>query len=79
MDEIITFVGAGAETTSNFLTMILLLIYERPSVLSRLREEISSVIKSDADMTIDNFKKLKYLDCIINETSRYFYAGAQTF
>ena len=30
------------------------------------------VIKSDKDITVENFKKMPYLDCVINEAMRFF-------
>jgi cytochrome P450 len=45
-------------------------VFEKPEVAERLRAEIDSVIKSDADITVANIKKLRYLECVIHETSR---------
>ena len=70
MDEIKTFTVAGSDTTSNFLTTMILYIFEKPEVLRKLTQEIDSVIGSDKDITVENFKKMSYLDCVINETSR---------
>jgi cytochrome P450 len=56
---------AGTDTTANFLTAMILSVYEHPKVLSRLADEINSVIKSDEDINIENFKKLPYLECVI--------------
>jgi cytochrome P450 len=36
IDEIKTFVIAGSETTSNFLTAMLLFTFEKPAIASRL-------------------------------------------
>ena len=37
-DEIKTFVVAGSETTSNFLVGLVFYVFEKPAVVSRLRE-----------------------------------------
>lgn len=63
---------AGADTTSNLLTALLLYVFEKPEVAQRLRDEINSVIKSEDDITVENMKKLPYLECVISETSRMF-------
>jgi cytochrome P450 len=41
--------------------------------------EINSVIQSDADITVDNFKKLNYLNCVITETSRMYSSSGGIF
>lgn len=66
VDDIKTFVVGGSDTTSNTLTAMILLVFEHPKVLERLRKEIDSVIHCDADITVENFKKLAYLECVIN-------------
>jgi cytochrome P450 len=45
-------------------------VFEKPEIAEILRAEIDSVIKSDADITVANLRKLRYLECVINETSR---------
>ena len=40
MDEIKTFTVAGSDTTSNFLTTMILYIFEKPEVLKKLTQEI---------------------------------------
>ena len=64
-DEICTFVVGGSDTTSNYLTAMILFTFEKPKVLERLKEEINSVIKSNEDITVENLKKLTYLDCVL--------------
>jgi cytochrome P450 len=78
-DEIKTFVIAGSETTSNFLNAMLLYIFEKPAVAQKLITEIQSTIASDEDITVDNFKKLPYLDNVILETSRIFTSAPGMF
>ena len=56
---------AGSETTSNLLVPIVFFVFQKPEVSERLKKEIKAVIKSDEDITIENFKKLSFLDCII--------------
>jgi hypothetical protein len=36
-------------------------VFEKPEIAEKLRAEINSVIKSDADITVANMKKLRYL------------------
>jgi len=44
--------------------MIIYYIGRNPEVHRKLRQEINSVIKSDADITHENLKKLNYIDWI---------------
>lgn len=61
---------AGSDTTSNLLAALLLYVFEQPRIVEKLRKEINSVVKSDSDITVENFKKLHYLECVISEISR---------
>ena len=38
----------------------------------KIKEVDNLVIRSDEDITVDNLKKLNYLDNVVNETSRIF-------
>ena len=51
---------------------MILSVYENPKITLKLKEEINSVVKSNDDITVDNIKKLTYLECVINETMRMF-------
>ena len=70
---------AGSETTSNFLQALKIYVFDKPEVVNKLRKEINSIIKSDKDLTVDNFKKMHYLDCIINEVFRVFATAVGLF
>lgn len=56
---------AGSDTTSNFLTAMILYTFEKPKVVEKLRKEMNSIIHSDEDITIENLKKLTYLECVM--------------
>jgi cytochrome P450 len=51
--------------------MMLHSIADNPEVEAKLRKSIQEVIKSDADITFDNLKKLHYIDWCQNESLRY--------
>ena len=72
VDEIKTFVIAGSETTANFLTAMILYVFEKPQVAEKLRKEIDSVIKSNSDITFENIKKMNFLEAVVNETERTY-------
>jgi cytochrome P450 len=47
-------------------------IGNNPQIHKRLREEVNSVIKSDQDITVENLKRLTYIDWIQHETTRMY-------
>ena len=52
---------------------------EKSKVSERLRKEINGVIKCDEDITVENFKKIPYLECVILEIIRVFCVVPHTF
>ena len=52
VDEVKTFIIDGSETTSNLFTGMILHMFKRPDIVERLRKEITSVVKSDQDITV---------------------------
>jgi unspecific monooxygenase len=64
-DEIMTMVAAGHETTAMALTWLAYAIYSRPSVLARLRAEVTSC-------NDDQIDGQPYLDAVIRESLRFY-------
>ena len=79
IDEIKTFVIAASDTTANYLTAMLFYMFEKPEIVKKLKNEIDSVIKSNEDITVENFKKMPYLECILSETARMFNPATNFF
>ena len=52
---------AGSETTANFLTAMILYVFEKPHIAEKLRKEIDSVIENNSDITFENIKKMSFL------------------
>jgi cytochrome P450 len=52
--------------------MLVFALGNHPKIHKRVREEINAVIKSDADITYENLKKLTYIDWIQYETTRMY-------
>jgi cytochrome P450 len=61
IDEIKTFMVAGSDTTTSFITAMLFFVCEKPELVERLRKEIDCVITTDKDINVNNFKKLPFL------------------
>ncbi|MCI30778.1 cytochrome P450 monooxygenase CYP97A10, partial [Trifolium medium] len=61
-----TMLIAGHETSAAVLTWTFYLLSKEPSVMSKLQEEVDSVL-GDRFPTIEDMKKLKYTTRVINE------------
>ncbi len=68
-DEVITLLLAGHETTATALAWTVHRLVEHPDVLTRVRDELHSVV-GDAPVTAEHVATLEYLDATIKETMR---------
>jgi cytochrome P450 len=69
--NILTFIGAGYETTAVALTWALYLIASAPDVQARLHEEATRVL-GDRRITGEDVAKLTFHDQVIKETMRLY-------
>ncbi|XP_062144826.1 protein LUTEIN DEFICIENT 5, chloroplastic isoform X2 [Alnus glutinosa] len=70
-DDLMTMLIAGHETSAAVLTWTFYLLSKEPSVMSKLQEEVDSVL-GDQFPTIEDMKKLKYATRVINESLRLY-------
>ncbi|KAK4605688.1 hypothetical protein RGQ29_000124 [Quercus rubra] len=70
-DDLMTMLIAGHETSAAVLTWTFYLLSKEPSVVSKLQEEVDSVL-GDRFPTIGDMKKLKYATRVINESLRLY-------
>ncbi|XVF30383.1 hypothetical protein REPUB_Repub16aG0052600 [Reevesia pubescens] len=70
-DDLMTMLIAGHETSAAVLTWTFYLLSKEPSVVSKLQDEVDSVL-GDRFPTIDDMKKLKYTARVINESLRLY-------
>lgn len=70
-DDLMTLLIAGHETSAAVLTWTFYLLSKEPSVMSKLQEEVDSVL-GDRFPTIEDMKKLKYTTRVINESLRLY-------
>jgi cytochrome P450 len=78
-DQVMTFLGAGHDTTATGVTWTLLLLSKHPKVQARLREEIrthfpfffDSATRETVDITKVDPDHLPYLDNVCRESLRY--------
>jgi len=69
IDESLTFLFAGHDTTSSLLSWCMSLLAHHPEVVSKIREEISTVL-GDRQAKYEDLKNLPYCDNVLKETLR---------
>jgi cytochrome P450 len=77
VNQLMTFLAAGHETTASALTWAVYLLCKHPEAQKRLREEIHAALPellSNPDFHVQStdIDGLAYLSAVINETSRIF-------
>ncbi|KAL7933075.1 cytochrome P450 [Trichoderma chlorosporum] len=70
IDNLITFLVAGHETTAATLSFTMYQLVTRPEVYRKVQDEIDRVVGSEP-LKIDHVGKLKYLSAVIRETLRF--------
>ncbi|XP_072931638.1 probable cytochrome P450 9f2 [Epargyreus clarus] len=73
--QVFIFFIAGFETTASTLTMIIHELALNPHIEEKLYQEIKIYKEQNKELTYDNLNKLKYLDCVINESFRKWAAA----
>jgi cytochrome P450 len=74
VDNILTFIGAGHETTAVTLTWALYLIANTPEVQARLLAEAREVF-GDGPVTAEGLSRLRFHEQVLDETMRLFTPG----
>ncbi len=72
MDQAITMIFAGYETTASLLQWIWFTLAKHPDTQNKLREEIASNIKDAENLTFQEVSKLEYLDQVFCECARLY-------
>ncbi|QIS16163.1 cytochrome P450 [Nocardia arthritidis] len=68
-DELMTFIGAGMETTATALSWVWQLLAEHPQARDRLRDEVRTVLGSRR-ATAEDLDRLPWTQAVIMETMR---------
>ncbi|KAK0501298.1 cytochrome P450 [Armillaria luteobubalina] len=70
VDQVLTFLGAGHETTASGLTWTLWLLANNKEHQSRLRDEVTPVFQENSRPDYRTLNSLEWLDCVIMESLR---------
>ncbi|KAK7745336.1 hypothetical protein SLS53_002832 [Cytospora paraplurivora] len=71
-DQIVAVLLAGRDTTASALSWTIYELGRHPEVVSKLRDEILSVVGPSNTPTYTDLKDMKYLQAIMNETLRLY-------
>ncbi|KAJ6483937.1 cytochrome P450 [Mycena sanguinolenta] len=71
-DEVLNVTLAGRDTTASLLTFTIYMLTEHPGIFAKLREEIFRVVGPTQRPTFDDFRTMKYLRAVLNETLRLY-------
>uniref|UniRef100_A0A8C6LMU4 Cytochrome P450 4V2 n=1 Tax=Nothobranchius furzeri TaxID=105023 RepID=A0A8C6LMU4_NOTFU len=72
-EEVDTFMFEGHDTTAAAMNWALHLLGTHPDVQQKVQQELQEVFgTSSRSITMEDLKKLKYLDCVIKEALRLF-------
>ncbi|KAM0341685.1 hypothetical protein ACHAPU_009933 [Fusarium lateritium] len=69
VENLITFLIAGHETTSGMLSFAFYYLLENPWTIEKARAEIDEVV-GESNLTIDHLARMPYINMIIRETLR---------
>jgi cytochrome P450 len=76
VDQMMTFLAAGHETTASAMTWAIYLLCLHPEVQSRLRAEVRARLPSpsapNSDITAVDIDRMPYLMAVCNEVLRYY-------
>lgn len=77
VDDVLSILNGGQETTANAILFCLLEIYKNKIVLNKLLNELDSVLGQKNTIEFDDLPKLEYLDCVFKETLRKYPPAVQ--
>ncbi|KAI8575719.1 hypothetical protein K450DRAFT_260494 [Umbelopsis ramanniana AG] len=73
INEVVLFLIAGSETTSNTMGFLFMEMFKNPHVYEELRNEIDAIEMEEGQTVLNNsqVKSLPYLNAVIEETLRF--------
>lgn len=77
VDDVLSILNGGQETTANAILFSLLEIHKNKLILKKLLNEIDSVLGQKNKIELGDLLKLEYLDCVFKETLRKYPPAVQ--
>ncbi|KFP28925.1 Cytochrome P450 4V2, partial [Colius striatus] len=72
-EEVDTFMFEGHDTTAAAMNWVLYLLGHNPEAQTKVHRELDEVFgNTERPVTMDDLKKLRYLECVVKETLRLF-------
>lgn len=75
VDQVISLIAAGYETTSAALAWAMLSTLREPGVWQRAHEEVRAVVDDECPLTATDLPRLEYLDGVVHESLRLYPPG----
>ncbi len=75
LDEVMTLIIAGFETSAGTLNWAWYLLATHPDVAERVIDEVQAVFSEDAEITSERLNELVFLEQVINEAMRLYPPG----
>ncbi|KAM5129977.1 cholesterol 24-hydroxylase-like [Mantella aurantiaca] len=72
VDNFVTLIIGGHETTANLLSFALMELAQKPEILKKTQDEADEVIGSKTDIEFEDLEKLQYLSQVLKETLRLY-------
>lgn len=72
VDQVISLIAAGYDTTSAALAWAVLAALREPGVWERARDEVQAVVPATRAVSADDLPKLPYVDAVVQETLRLY-------
>ncbi|KAJ3563859.1 hypothetical protein NP233_g8666 [Leucocoprinus birnbaumii] len=79
VDQVLTFLGAGHETTASGLAWTLYLLAVNKEAQDKLRAEVTPVLAANPKPEYRTLKELQWLDCVVMESLRILPPVPMTF
>lgn len=72
VDQVISLIAAGYETTSAAMAWAVLAALREPEVWERAADEVRAIVPATRAVAADDLPKLPYLDAVVQETLRLY-------
>jgi len=72
IDQMITLLAAGHETTANFCSFTIHALAQYPDIQRKVKNEVDSVLQGREEITKEDIQKMTYLNSVLLEVLRFY-------